>query len=50
VLHQRLVRLVLVHSVFAYHKSYFFLDFKHESIGALAFPQFNAELRERDFL
>jgi hypothetical protein len=49
-LHQSLVRLVLIHSIFTYHKSYSSLDIKHESIGGLALSQFNPELWERDFL
>jgi hypothetical protein len=50
VFHQKLVCLVFIHSVLAYHKIHFLLDFDHESISTLSFSKFNAELRERHFL
>jgi hypothetical protein len=37
-IYQSFVCLVFVHSIFTYHKSYFFFDVEHESIGALALP------------
>jgi hypothetical protein len=49
-IYQSFVCLVFVHSIFTYHKSYSFFDVKHESIGALALPQFDAELRKGNFL
>jgi hypothetical protein len=50
VFHQKLVGLVFIHSVLAYHKIHFLFNFDHESISALTLSQLNAEFWERHFL
>jgi hypothetical protein len=50
VLHQALIRLVLIHGIFTDHKIHSLFDVEHEIIGALVVPQFNTELRKRNFL
>jgi hypothetical protein len=50
VFHQTLLRFVFIHGVFTNHKIHSPFDFKHKIIGTLVVPQFNAELRERNFL
>jgi hypothetical protein len=50
VFHKRLVRLVFIHSIFAYHEIQSLFNLDHEGISALIFTQLNPELRERHFL
>jgi hypothetical protein len=49
-LHQGLVRLILVHGIFAYHDVHHFLHFFHEGLSTLVFAKLNPELRERHLL
>jgi hypothetical protein len=49
-LHQGLVRLILVHGIFAYHDVHPFLHFFHEGLSTLVFTKLNPALRERHLL
>jgi hypothetical protein len=49
VFHKSLVRLVLVHGIFAYHDIHYLFYLDHEGISAMIFTKLNPELRERHF-